>query len=71
MDTQHFAAYGIFFIVVAFELLISFRRNLSLYQGRDITNNMVLGILTTLFMLAGKGTLLVFLHFATGLLLLT
>ena len=51
MDTQHFLAYGIFFIVVTLELLISFRRNLSLYRGRDITNNIMLGILTTLFML--------------------
>ena len=63
MDTQHFLAYGIFFIVVTLELLISFRRNLSLYQGRDITNNIMLGILTTLFMLVGKGTFLVFFAF--------
>ncbi|MCK4856204.1 MAG: hypothetical protein KAT31_18120 [Bacteroidales bacterium] len=58
MDTQHFLAYGIFFIVVTLELLISFRRNLKLYQGRDITNNIILGIFTTLFMLLGKGTFL-------------
>ena len=55
MDTQHFLAYGIFFVVVAFELLFSLRGNLKLYQGRDITNNIVLGIFTTLFMLLGKG----------------
>jgi len=51
MDTQHFLTYGIFIIVVTFELLISFRRNLSLYRGRDITNNVKLGIFTYLFML--------------------
>ena len=50
-------------VVVTFELLISLRRNLSLYQGRDITNNIVLGILTTLFMLVGKGTFLAFFTF--------
>ncbi len=63
METQHFAAYGIFFVVVAIELLISFRRNLSLYQGRDITNNILLGILTTGFMLLGKGIFLAFFTF--------
>ena len=63
MDTQHFLAYGIFFVVVAFELLFGLRRNLSLYQGRDITNNIVLGILTTLLMLAGKGIFLAFFTF--------
>ncbi len=56
MDPQHFLAYGIFFVVVAFELLFSLRQNLKLYQGRDITNNIVLGIFTTLFMLLGKRT---------------
>ncbi len=63
MDTQHFLAYGIFFVVVAFELLFSLRQNLKLYQGRDFTNNIVLGILTTLFMLLGKGTFLAFFAF--------
>jgi sterol desaturase/sphingolipid hydroxylase (fatty acid hydroxylase superfamily) len=63
MDTQNFLAYGIFFVVVTFELLFSLRRNLKLYQGRDITNNIVLGILTTLFMLVGKGTFLAFFTF--------
>jgi len=58
MDTPHFFAYGIFFVVVTFEMLFSLRRNLKLYQGRDITNNIVLGLFTTLFMLAGKGTFL-------------
>ena len=55
--------FGIFFVVVAFELLFSLRGNLKLYQGRDITNNIVLGISTTLFMLLGKGTFLAFFAF--------
>ncbi len=63
MDTQPFLAYGIFFVVVTFELYFSLRRYLSLYQGRDITNNIVLGILTTLFMFASKAIYLAFFTF--------
>jgi len=63
MDTQHLIAYGIFFVVVAFELLLSSGRNLRLYQGRDVTNNVALGILTSLFMLLGKGTFIAFFSF--------
>jgi sterol desaturase/sphingolipid hydroxylase (fatty acid hydroxylase superfamily) len=60
MDTQHFIAYGIFFVVVALESVLSFRRNIDLYQGRDFFNNIVLGLFTTILMIIGKGTFLAF-----------
>ena len=63
MDAQHFIAYGIFFVVAFLELLIGSRRNLKLYQGRDLTNNIVLGIFATLFMLLAKGVFFGFFTF--------
>ncbi len=55
MDPQHFIAYGIFFVVVAIELLIASKSNRKLYQGKDFINNIILGLLTTLFMFIIKG----------------
>jgi sterol desaturase/sphingolipid hydroxylase (fatty acid hydroxylase superfamily) len=63
MEPQHFIAYGIFFIVVGLESYLSSRRNLKLYQGRDIGNNLILGLFTTVFMIIGKGTFIAFFTF--------
>ena len=60
MEIRHFIAYGVFFIVVAFESVYAFRRSMELYQGRDIANNLVLGLFTTLFMIIAKGVFLAF-----------
>jgi sterol desaturase/sphingolipid hydroxylase (fatty acid hydroxylase superfamily) len=63
MELRHFVAYGIFFLVVGLESLIASRRNLALYQGRDFSNNILLGLFTTILMVIGKGTFLAFFAF--------
>jgi sterol desaturase/sphingolipid hydroxylase (fatty acid hydroxylase superfamily) len=60
MDPQHFIAYGVFFLVVTLEAVFSSKQHLKLYQGRDIANNLVLGLFTTLFMIIAKGMFLAF-----------
>jgi sterol desaturase/sphingolipid hydroxylase (fatty acid hydroxylase superfamily) len=60
MELRHYLAYGVFFIVVTIESVIAYRRNLNLYQGRDIANNIILGLFTTILMVIGKGTFLAF-----------
>ena len=56
MEVHHFIAYGFFFILFGIELFYSFKRHLKLYRADDTVNNLILGILTTTFLIIAKGT---------------
>jgi len=49
MEPKSIGAILIFFLVVAIEMIIGTVRHIQLYKGKDTFNNMVLGIITSLF----------------------
>ena len=58
MDIQHLIAYSLFFLLVAIEITVSYVKALNIYKTDDTINNLVFGILTTGFLIIGKGTFL-------------
>lgn len=49
MEPQDIGAILIFFLVVAIEMIVGAVRHIKLYKGKDTINNIVLGLVTSLF----------------------